>query len=292
LCGLFQMDLLAYWRWDNYCADLDEGAGFNFNSNQRRLHTAIEVGERLWLVTGRPSPQGARYVLVGTLTVSAKTFNPPGYKYGRYRVWGNLASSAYYSADGPDATPLLLRLEFVPRSPIRSASKIGQSLQTIRSLSPGDSALLAQWAADLPLEPRAYQVADEMVLEQAYERGQEVLREALERYHAGVSPKRKHVLETTYLRNRSLVEALQEMYAGRCQLCGFDPRLLYGVTVCNAHHIVYLSRGGRDELDNLLLVCPNHHRVIHVANAVFDFKDLQYVFQNGHREPLVLNIHL
>jgi 5-methylcytosine-specific restriction protein A len=287
------MDLLAYWRWDNYCADLDEGAGFNFNSNQRRLHTAIEVGERLWLVTGRPSPDGIRYVLVGMLTVSAKTFNPPSYKYGRYRVWGNLANSAYYSADGPDAAPLLMRLEFVPPSPIRSQDKIGQSLQTIRSLSPDDSALLSQWAANLPLELRAYQLADEFVLEQAYERGQEVLREALERYHIGVSPQRKVTLQTTYyVRNRSLVGILQEMYNGRCQLCGFDPRLLYGVTACNAHHIVYLSRGGRDELENLLLVCPNHHRVIHAANAAFDFKDLHYVFPNGRREPLVLNLHL
>ena len=45
------MDLLAYWRYDNYIRDLDEGAGFHFNSNQSRLHTAIHIGERLWLFT-------------------------------------------------------------------------------------------------------------------------------------------------------------------------------------------------------------------------------------------------
>ena len=36
------MDLMAYWRWDNYINDLNEGARFNFNSNQSRLHWAIE----------------------------------------------------------------------------------------------------------------------------------------------------------------------------------------------------------------------------------------------------------
>lgn len=41
------MHLLAYWRWDNYLRDLDEGAGFNFNSKQPRLHSAIDVGETL-----------------------------------------------------------------------------------------------------------------------------------------------------------------------------------------------------------------------------------------------------
>lgn len=99
------MDLLAYWRWDNPCAELDEGAGFHFNFIQQRLHTAIEVGERLWLVTGRPSARGTRDVLIGILTISAKTFNPPDYKYGRYRVWGNLANSAYYGSDGTGAPP-------------------------------------------------------------------------------------------------------------------------------------------------------------------------------------------
>ncbi|MER3485957.1 MAG: hypothetical protein C4345_08320 [Chloroflexota bacterium] len=49
---------------------------------------------------------------------------------------------------------------------------------------------------------------------------------------------------------------------------------MYGAKAYNAHHIVYLARGGRDELGNILLVCSNHHRVIHAAKAVFDFKDL------------------
>lgn len=136
------MDLLAYWRWDNYVRDLDEGAGFNFNSNQARLHSAINIGERLWLVSGRRAEGGIQYALVASLRVVAKTLNPPDYKYGNFRLWADVKQSAYYSADAPDATDLLLRLQFQPSSPIVSRQVIGQSLQTMRSLTPAASVLL------------------------------------------------------------------------------------------------------------------------------------------------------
>lgn len=285
------MDLLAYWRWDNYARDLDEGAGFHFNSNQSRLHTAINVGERLWLVSGRHSEVGIQYVLVACLQVAAKTLNAPDYKYGKYRLWADIARSAYYSALGPDATKLLLRLEFSPRSSIVSKSVVGQSLQTMRSLTQDDSQLLRAWADKLALEMRAYQIVDEALLEKSYEADEDTVREAVALYQTGVSSQRRIMLQSSYRRNRTLVEQLHELYKGRCQLCGFDPELLYKARVCRAHHVVYLSRGGLDALGNMLLVCPNHHEAIHASHAVFDFRDLRYVFPNDRREPLILNQH-
>src|SRR5438270_235943 len=83
--------LLAEWRIHNYLRERDEGAGFNYNSRQSRLHTAIELGETLWLFTGVKNPP--RFYLAARLTVRAKTMNPPGCKYGDYRVWGDLQIS-------------------------------------------------------------------------------------------------------------------------------------------------------------------------------------------------------
>ena len=286
------MDLLAYWRWDNYVRDLDDGAGFNFNSNQARLHSAINIAERLWLVSGRRAEGGIQYVLVASLHVIAKTQNPPDYKYGKFRLWADIKQSAYYSADAPDTTDLLLHLQFQPSSPIPNPRVVGQSLQTMRSLAPEDSALLTAWSQALPLEKRAYQVADEVILEKSYETSEDRVRETITEYHVGVSPQRQRLLGTSYSRNRAHVEQLHSLYGGRCQLCGFDPELLYEARACRGHHIVYLSRGGRDELTNMMLVCPNHHEVIHATSAVFDFKDLRYVFSSGRREPLVMNRHL
>ncbi len=285
------MDLLAYWRWDNYVRDLDEGAGFNFNSNQSRLHSAIELGETLWLVTGHRQLGGIRYPLVARLVIRAKTYNEPGYKYGKFRVWGDVKSSSYYSSDGPDSGDLLLNLEFHPHRSISARERISQSLQTMRSLSSGDIGLLSDWSKNLSLEPRAYQIADESELERSFDTGKETLQRVLT-YHKGVSPQRKLHIRESYARNPRLVKQLHDWYKGRCQLCAFDPKLLYGVRACSGHHVVYLSRGGHDQLENMLLLCPNHHQVIHATDAVFDFRDLHYVFPNGRREPLILNHHL
>lgn len=286
------MDLMAYWRWDNYVQDLDEGAGFNFNSNQSRLHSAINIGERLWLVTGRRVSGGMRYVLVACLHVVAKTHNAPDYKYGKFRLWADVKHSVYYSADGPDVTELLFSLEFSPHNPIRTEAVPAQALQTIRSLSTQDSKVLVAWTHSLAREPRAYQIVDETVLESAYETSEDTVRETVASYHTGVSAQKKLLLQRSYARNRAYVQELHRLYGGRCQLCGFDPELLYKVRASCCHHIVYLSRGGRDEIQNMMLICPNHHEVIHATNAVFDFKDLFYVFPNGRREPLVFNSHL
>lgn len=286
------MDLLAYWRWDNYQYDLDQGAGFHFNSNQSRLHSEIALGERLWLVTGRPTRNGVCYQLVARLTISAKTYNPPGHRYGNYRVWGDVHHSQYFSAEAPALNDLLLNLKFATGKRISAQSSIGQALQTIRGLSLEDSSLLASFSAELALEPRAYQVADEVVLETSLERGENAVHEVVSHYHVGASAQRRSALRNLYTRNQALVTKLKGIYQDRCQLCGFDPQLLYGVSACSAHHIMYLSRGGQDELQNMLLVCPNHHQIIHATNAAFDFKNMHYVFNNGRREPLVLNLHL
>ena len=93
------MDLLAYWRIDNYCRDIDGGAGFHFNSRQARLHTAINIGETLWLFTRLAGKSGlSEYRILARLVIRSKTINAPGYQYGSYRVWGDRALSQYYQA--------------------------------------------------------------------------------------------------------------------------------------------------------------------------------------------------
>jgi hypothetical protein len=68
-----------------------------------------------------------------------------------------------------------------------------------------------------------------------------------------------------------------------------------GAKICHAHHIQWLSRGGKDRLKNLVLVCPNHHAAIHQVDAPFDFADLAFDFKRGslhRRERLLRNTHL
>ncbi len=90
--------------------------------------------------------------------------------------------------------------------------------------------------------------------------------------------------------DRSLVEELRRLYEGRCQFCGWEPRLKYRAELCEAHHVRWLSRGGEDAIGNLVLVCPNHHRAIHECDAPFDHERTAFVFPTNF-EPLTLRLH-
>lgn len=71
-------------------------------------------------------------------------------------------------------------------------------------------------------------------------------------------------------------------------MCEWAPRTKYEVDVCEAHHIRWLSRGGKDALSNMVLVCPNHHRVIHRLDAPFNFSDRTFIFPMRKEELLIL----
>jgi 5-methylcytosine-specific restriction endonuclease McrA len=289
------MHLLAYWRLDNYLRDLDEGAGFNFNSRQARLHSAIQPGETLWLFTVVKSPP--RYFIVAKLVVLSKTINPPGFKYGAYRVWGDLERSRYFRLrpDEPcdEAFELLRRLPLASGSfADKSRFTLPQACQSIRGLTPEANAALEQFTLKLPDEVRARQVANEYELERELLAGDKELEKVLRRDHVGPSEDRRLQLLSLAPRDRQLVKDLHDRYAGRCQLCAFDSPVVYGIPSAEAHHIVYLSRGGEDSLMNMVLLCPNHHTVVHKTQATFDYARLTFCFPNGRIEPLCLNTHL
>ncbi|MGE0256982.1 MAG: HNH endonuclease [Alphaproteobacteria bacterium] len=83
---------------------------------------------------------------------------------------------------------------------------------------------------------------------------------------------------------------LRRLYEGRCQLCLWQPRKTYGEELCEAHHVRWLARGGDDELHNLVLVCPNHHRAIHRCDSPFDHGTMSFHFE-GFSERLGLDLH-
>nr|VFJ77900.1 MAG: hypothetical protein BECKFW1821C_GA0114237_11477 [Candidatus Kentron sp. FW] len=287
------MDLLGYWRYDNYLRDLDAGAGFHFNSKQRRLHTAIEKGERLWLFTRIAGRRGTEYRLLARLNVSHKTINAPSYPYGPFRIWGDTRNSRYFkvTADqNEDVFELLRLLEFDGASlENKDRTTLAQACQTIRGLRPSATQLLESFAAILADEPRAKAVVNEERLERAlYDQKPTQLDFLLNDASVPYTVQHKNGLLRSMKRNRQLVSELYELYSGRCQVTGHDSPLLYGVPTVEAHHIVYRVRGGDDALENMVLLSPNLHRAIHAAEARFDYGSLSFVFSNGRVEPLIL----
>jgi predicted restriction endonuclease len=55
----------------------------------------------------------------------------------------------------------------------------------------------------------------------------------------------------------------------RCQLCGFTFKKVDGEEYAECHHLEPVSQGGPDHADNLLVVCPNHHKELHWAAVTF-----------------------
>lgn len=92
--------------------------------------------------------------------------------------------------------------------------------------------------------------------------------------------------------NKKIGDNLKMLYGYRCQICG---RLIgeeYGSHVVEAHHIDYFVKSLNNDASNQIIVCPNHHSIIHDVNPVFDRKRLLYSYKNGMEEKLVLNRHL
>jgi 5-methylcytosine-specific restriction enzyme A len=97
--------LLYYWRGDNYARDLDFGAAYHLNRANSLLHE-IGIGDSLWAFTHR---RDGAYVMAAELVASAKTLNPKGYRYGSYRIRGDLRRSRYFRADGQPDISILTR---------------------------------------------------------------------------------------------------------------------------------------------------------------------------------------
>ena len=92
--------------------------------------------------------------------------------------------------------------------------------------------------------------------------------------------------------NRKIGDNLKLLYGYRCQICGDLTGKEYDAQVVEAHHINYFSTCHNNDANNLLILCPNHHRIIHNVDPVFNRKKLLYLYSNGHMENLTLNKHL
>lgn len=71
---------------------------------------------------------------------------------------------------------------------------------------------------------------------------------------------RKHYKENPQsildLSKRTISKILERANKG-CAICGWNE------STCDIHHIIERSKGGTNNLENLIVVCPNCHRVIH-----------------------------
>jgi hypothetical protein len=257
------MPLLYYWHRRNYQRDLDFGASYHLNQANPLMHK-VDLGDSLWAFT---RTENGSYALAAELVVRAKTINPPNFHYGRYRIWGDLNRSRYFQIEGqPNIEPIIRTL-----SCRANAAKLGQSFQggaAVRLITAADHLILKAATTDLRLEKRARLLPEDQ-LEAALLSGQaEAIERLISEEKPGIAKKRREYLfRQAPKRSRQLVKELQELYQGRCQICLWNPRKRYDERICHAHHIHWLSRGGDDTKNNMVLICPSHHAAIHCCDA-------------------------
>ena len=95
-------------------------------------------------------------------------------------------------------------------------------------------------------------------------------------------------LNKTYIGNVYRHDLIYKYYCKCGQITGEK----YGSHIAEAHHIDYFVNSLNNDANNQMIVCPNHHSVIHDANPVFNRKRMIYRFANGIEEKIKVNKHL
>jgi hypothetical protein len=154
--------------------------------------------------------------------------------------------------------------------------------------------------------PRAISTKDEVLIlpfiwgkmtgyELRDEFGPTLVREAIVNYDVIIEREkpRKIIIpeQEEYYRDPLLAESLKSIYDHRCQVCGMNFRKNYDEPFAETHHIRSLSKGGLDISKNIIVIRPNHHRIIHKTDAKFDRSKLLYKYPNGLEERLLLADH-
>lgn len=62
-------------------------------------------------------------------------------------------------------------------------------------------------------------------------------------------------------------QALKVLYDGHCQICGFTFSKRDGTHFSEVHHLEKLSDGGWEKPINMIVVCANHHRMLHYGKV-------------------------
>jgi 5-methylcytosine-specific restriction protein A len=80
---------------------------------------------------------------------------------------------------------------------------------------------------------------------------------------------------TVFVRNPAVAEYAKRLADGTCDLClAPAPFAHKQIPYLECHHVIWLSAGGDDTIDNTVALCPNCHRKMHVVDAQQDRQTL------------------
>lgn len=99
---------------------------------------------------------------------------------------------------------------------------------------------------------------------------------------------RRYVAHLLAERNRNLIEFLKSTSRSTCDICNEDFSIRYGVSYIEAHHKVPISTFTSEYTvrpEDLVLLCPNCHKAIHIYMKNFDkeYSEIREIIQTRIR---------
>lgn len=95
-------------------------------------------------------------------------------------------------------------------------------------------------------------------------------------------PDKSRIVVERFNRDERLSEIIKRYYGWRCQICGFTFKKKNGGLYAEVHHLIPLSKGGCDSVENIIVVCPNHH-------AMFTHADVQILDVTSKKVDVLIN---
>lgn len=108
------------------------------------------------------------------------------------------------------------------------------------------------------------------------------IKNSAEKY-SSLNANKQYITNTKiYKRNPFIAEYAKLRAKGKCQLCGDDAPFIdkKGKPYLESHHIIWLSKGGLDTIDNTVALCPNCHKKMHLLNNQDDLNYLIGIAKN------------
>lgn len=66
------------------------------------------------------------------------------------------------------------------------------------------------------------------------------------------------------LKRSAYYDAVLRFFGNQCFVCGYR-------NFVDIHHIHHKAHGGTDRIDNLIALCPNHHKEWHFIQSTFEY---------------------
>lgn len=97
--------------------------------------------------------------------------------------------------------------------------------------------------------------------------------------HGSVAPETKEVTSRQFKRDPTVAAYIHHIANGTCESCRQKAPFVKanGLPFLEIHHVVPLSQGGADKECNVVAVCPNCHRALHLAEDAKNRTNMLYV---------------